>query len=79
MSAKDYTPYTKTVKAIIAKTHEFPLMDFEMRVDGTGYMVAKCKAGKYYQQIFTYDEMKLPAASMAAKIISITQADPAIR
>lgn len=65
----EYITYTSEVKSIIAKTHKYPFIDFELRVDGTGYLIAMLISGAYYQQQFSCEEMKLPADSMAKLII----------
>lgn len=69
----EYQTYTSQVKELINKSHSYSLLELELRVDGTGYIVAKSEEGKYFQTTFTNLEMKQPAETLAKGIILLLE------
>jgi hypothetical protein len=56
-----YITYTQQIINLTKLPKGFEITDFSIRVDCTGYMYVKHN-NKYFEKIFTYDEMKLPVS-----------------
>lgn len=54
-----YVSYTQEIINKIKLPEGFEIIDFSIRVDGSGYMYVKHKS-KIFEKIFTYEEMKQP-------------------
>jgi len=66
----DYIPYTTEVTNIIAGLKKYPLVSFELNVDGSGCLLVKYSLGRYYQYKFSNTEMKITASEMANLIVA---------
>ena len=64
-----YVTYTQRVKKIIAGM-QYPFLDFELNVNGSGYIVVRYFNNQYFQMSLTNEEMKLCPVVLADLLIA---------
>lgn len=69
-----YITYTAQVTDLINSTKNYGMVDFNIRVDGTGYINVRYDTGRYFDKDFTRAQMCMPAADMANFIIACVDA-----
>lgn len=69
-----YVPYTTRVSDMVIAATTYGMVDFNIRVDGTGYINVRYTDGRYFDKDFTRAQMQMSDASMAAFIIACVDA-----
>jgi hypothetical protein len=65
-----YITYTTEVKNNIAEIKTYPLVNFDINVDGTACLLVRYSDGKYYQEKVSRDDMKKQSKDLAKHIVN---------